>query len=143
MDYMLHALHLAKRALSHDEVPVAALLVTHGHIIAQAHNTCKTNDNPLYHAEMLVMHQGIEHLQTPYLHECTLYVTLEPCPMCAAAMAQTRVGKLVFGAYDPKSGGIDHGPKIFEHAHFRPQVIGGILESQCAEVLRNFFQSKR
>ena len=143
MDYMLHALRLAKLGLSHDEVPVGALLVQKDHIITQAHNACETNHHPLYHAEMLVIHQSIERLQTPYLHKCTLYVTLEPCPMCAAAIAQARVGKVVFGAYDPKSGGIEHGPKIFEHSHFRPLVIGGILESQCGKLLKDFFNDKR
>lgn len=143
MDYMLHALRLAKLALTHDEVPVGAVLVYRDHIIAQAHNTCETNRNSLYHAEMLVIHQGIEHLQISYLNECILYVTLEPCHMCAAAIAQARVGKIVFGAYDPKSGGVEHGPKIFEHSHFRPQVIGGVLESQCGDLLKDFFYNKR
>ena len=143
MDYMLHAIRLAKIAQDRNEIPVGAVLVKNNHIIAQAHNACETNHNSLYHAEMLAIHQGIQHLQSMYLNECTLYVTLEPCPMCAAAIAQSRVDKIVFGAYDPKSGGVEHGPKIFEHSHFRPQIIGGVHESQCAELLKKFFQNKR
>ena len=143
MNYMLHAMGLAELAINNDEVPVGAVLVNNEHIIAQAHNTCKANNHSLQHAEMLVIQQAIENLKTPYLETCTLYVTLEPCPMCAAVIAQARVGKVIFGAYDPKSGGIEHGPQIFKHSHFQPQIIGGVLESQCAELLKNFFLKKR
>lgn len=142
-NYMYQALQLAKHAVHHDEVPVGAILVMTDHIIAQTHNQCITDHNSLHHAEMLAIHQGINHLQTPYLNECTLYVTLEPCPMCAAALAQARIGKLIFGAYDPKSGGVEHGPKIFDYAHYQPEIIGGVLEKECAELLINFFQKKR
>ena len=140
---MQQALQLAKHAVHHDEVPVGAILVANAHIIAQTHNQCVTDHNALHHAEMLAIHQGITHLQTPYLNECTLYVTLEPCPMCAAALAQARIGKIVFGAYDPKGGGVEHGPKIFEHSHYQPEIIGGVLEKECAELLIDFFQKKR
>ena len=140
---MHQALQLASHAAYHDEVPVGAILVANDHIIAQTHNQCVADHNPLHHAEMLAIHQGITHLQTPYLNECTLYVTLEPCPMCAAALAQARIGKLVFGAYDPKSGGVEHGPKIFEHSHYQPEIIGGVLENECAQLLTSFFQTKR
>lgn len=143
MDYMHHALQLAKLATGQDEVPVGAALVMDDHVIAQAHNQCVSDHNPLHHAEMLVMHHGITHLQTLYLNECTLYVTLEPCPMCAAALAQVRIGKIVFGAYDPKSGGIEHGPKIFDHSHHQPEIIGGVLENECSDLLINFFKEKR
>ncbi len=143
MNYMLHAISLAELAINNDEVPVGAVLVNNEQIIAQAHNTCKANNHSLQHAEMLVIQQAIENLKTPYLNTCTLYVTLEPCPMCAAAIAQARVGKVIFGAYDPKSGGIEHGPQIFKHSHFCPQVIGGVLESNCAELLKIFFFKKR
>ena len=143
MDYMRQALHLAKHAIHHDEVPVGAILVLNDHIIAQTHNQCVMDCNSLHHAEMLAINQGIAHLQTPYLNECTLYVTLEPCPMCAAALAQARIGKLVFGAYDPKTGGVEHGPKIFDHSHYKPEIIGGVLENECSELLSNFFKEKR
>lgn len=140
---MYQALQLARHAVYHDEVPVGAILVANEHIIAQTHNQCVADCNSLHHAEMLAIHQGITHLKTPYLNECTLYVTLEPCPMCAAALAQARIGKLVFGAYDPKSGGIEHGPKIFDHSHYQPEIIGGILEQECSDLLINFFKEKR
>lgn len=141
---MLQALQLAKHAVHHNEVPVGAILVHDNHIIAQTHNQCVIDGNPLNHAEMLAIHQGMtNHLQTPYLYECTLYVTLEPCPMCAAAIAQVRVGKLVFGAYDPKSGGVEHGPRIFDHSHHKPEVIGGVLENECAQLMVDFFKEKR
>lgn len=143
MNYMMRAIVLAEQALSNDEVPVGAVLVNNDKIISQAHNTCEANKNSLQHAEMLVIQQAIENLRTPYLDTCILYVTLEPCPLCAAAIAQARVAKVVFGAYDPKSGGIEHGPQIFKHSHFCPQVIGGVLESQCSELLKNFFRKKR
>ena len=140
---MQHALKLAKRALDCDEVPVGALLIFQDRIVAQAYNSCEKNHNSLYHAEMLVIYRGIQYLKTPYLNNCTLYVTLEPCPMCAAAIVQARVGKIVFGAYNPKSGGIEHGSRIFEHASFCPEVIGGVLENQCSELLKSFFYNKR
>ncbi len=140
---MHQALHQAKCAISHNEVPVGAVLVYNNQIIAQDHNQCIADQNPLHHAELIVISQGFAHLQTQYLNDCTLYVTLEPCPMCAAAIAQARVGKVVFGAYDVKSGGVEHGPKIFEHSHHKPEVIGGVLEKECAELLVNFFEEKR
>ncbi len=143
MQYMHRALRLAKQAYRQDEVPVGAILVKDHHVISQTHNRCVIDNNPLYHAEMLAIYQGISQLQTLYLNECTLYVTLEPCPMCAAAIAQARVGKLIFGAYDHKSGGVEHGPKIFSHAHHTPEIIGGVLEDECASLLRNFFKKKR
>lgn len=140
---MHRALQLAKRATLHDEVPVGAVLIKNDHIISQTHNKCENDKNPLHHAEMLAIHQGISLLQTPYLNDCTLYVTLEPCPMCAASIAQSRISKLVFGAYDPKGGGVDHGPMIFNHSLYKPEIIGGVLENECSKVLTDFFQQKR
>lgn len=143
MHYMHHALEQAQLAISHNEVPVGAVLVHNDQIIAKDHNQCIADQNPLHHAELIVISKGLACLQTHYLSDCTLYVTLEPCPMCAAAIAQARVGKVVFGAYDVKSGGVEHGPKIFKHAHHKPEVIGGVLEKECAELLVNFFEGKR
>lgn len=143
MNYMQQALELAKIAAMHQEVPVGAILVKSNEIIAKTYNQCVTNNNSLHHAEMLAINQGIALLQNPYLNECSLYVTLEPCPMCAAAIAQARLKKLVFGAYDSKSGGVEHGPKILAYAHHQLEVIGGILEHECAELLTTFFKEKR
>lgn len=143
MNYMYHALQLARQAVQHGDVPVGAILVANDHIIAQTHNQCMADHNSLHHAEMLAIHQGMTYLQCPYLNDCTLYVTLEPCPMCAAALAQARISKLVFGAYDPKSGGVEHGSKIFEYSHHQPEIIGGVLEQECSDLLINFFKEKR
>lgn len=143
MDYMHLALTMAKLARDKDEVPVGAVLTEGNTIIAKAHNTCKTNNHSLQHAEILVIQAGLQSLKIPYLEECTLYVTLEPCPMCAAAIAQARVGKIIFGAYDPKSGGIEHGPQIFRHSHFQPKIIAGIMEKECSDILKGFFSKKR
>jgi len=144
MNTLMHrALEQAVLAAARNEVPVGAVLIRNEKIIAKAHNECISDSNPLHHAELIVISQAFYKLQTLYLNECTLFVTLEPCPMCAAAIAQARVGKLVFGAYDPKSGGVEHGPKIFEHSHHKPEVIGGILEKECSKIMTDFFKEKR
>lgn len=143
MSYMALAIKMAISAINKNEVPVGAILVKDTTIIAKAHNTCKINSHSLQHAEMLVIQKGIKRLKTPYLDTCTMYVTLEPCPMCAAAIAQARIGTIVFGAYDHKSGGIEHGPQIFKHSHFKPKVIGGVMEKECANLLKSFFLKKR
>lgn len=143
MNFMLQALEQAKLAISHNEVPIGAVLIKDDKIIAKAHNQCIVDNNPLHHAELIVIFQSFNKLETLYLNECTLYVTLEPCPMCAAVIAQARVGKLIFGAYDPKSGGVEHGPRIFDHSHHNPEVIGGVLEKKCAQLITDFFKEKR
>lgn len=140
---MREALRQAEMAVAKEEVPVGAVLVRNSQIIAKAHNTCEHNTNPLLHAEMLVMNEAINNLQTYYLNDCDLYVTLEPCPMCAAAIANARIRKVIFGAYDIKSGGVDHGAKVFLHTHHKPEVIGGILELESQFLLKNFFKQKR
>lgn len=140
---MREALEQANLAAGADEVPVGAVLVRDNRIIAKAHNTAKQNSNPLLHAEMHVLNEAISNLQTYYLDDCDLYVTLEPCPMCAAAIAHARIKKVVFAAYDVKSGGVDHGAKVFFHTHHKPEVIGGILESESQTLLKNFFMGKR
>ena len=137
------ALQQATIAAEISEVPVGAVLVCNDQIIAKAHNTCETNHNPLQHAEIIVLNNAITILNKPYLYNCDLYVTLEPCPMCAASIAQARIRSLIFGAYDIKSGGVEHGAKIFSHTHHKPEIIGGVLELESQALLKNFFAPKR
>lgn len=143
--YMIEAIKLAKKAASVDEVPVGAVIVHKNKIIARAHNLTESKINPTYHAEILALTKAAKKLNTNKLVECDLYVTLEPCPMCAHAISLSRIRRLYFGAFDPKGGGVENGPKIYNSSscHHKPEVYGGILESECAEVLKNFFALKR
>lgn len=137
------ALALAEQASRKHELPIAAILVNeHGETIAQAHNLVETQHNPLAHAEMLVLQQAIQKGHK-YLQECTLAVTLEPCPMCAAALCHARIGTIIFGAYDPKSGGTVNGPQVPQHMHHKPQILGGIEEEKCRTQLQSFFATLR
>ena len=139
------ALACAQDALEQGEIPVGAVLCRNGSIVAKAHNQTKGNQSPLEHAEYLVLKAAFKELGRQYLTDCTLYVTLEPCAMCAGAISLARVGRLYFGAYDPKSGGTDHGARVFDHpqCHWKPEVYGGILESDCRALLAGFFATKR
>jgi tRNA(adenine34) deaminase len=128
------------------EVPVGAALVgADGTIIAVAGNRVEEQRDPTAHAEMLVLRAGAAALGQKLLNGCDLYVTLEPCPMCAAAISLARIRRLYFGAYDPKSGGVEHGPRIFDQptCHHRPEVYGGIDERRAAALLRAFFRERR
>lgn len=142
--WMSIALEQAKEAGMRGEVPVGAVLVRDGQVIAVAGNQTEELSDPTAHAEMQVIRKAAHILGTPRLGG-DLYVTLEPCPMCATALSFARVERIFFGAFDPKGGGIDHGPRIFEQptCHHRPQVFGGMSEQACAEVLTAFFKEKR
>jgi len=143
---MLLALAEAEAVAGQGEVPVGAVLVDNeGHVLAAAGNRVETDCDPTAHAEMLVLRAGAAQLGTKHLAECDLYVTLEPCAMCAAAIALARLRRLYFGAYDPKSGAVEHGPRLFDQptTHHRPEVYGGIEERRAAELLRNFFRDRR
>ncbi|MGB0919123.1 MAG: nucleoside deaminase [Holosporaceae bacterium] len=144
---MQQALTQARTAFDCDETPVGALLfdTKRQKIIATAHNKSQSGQNPLQHAEMLVIQKAITQNRAPYLEAHTLYVTLEPCCLCAAAMSMARVETLVFGAYNPKGGAVVHGPHLFENAalSFKPQVIGGVLEQEASKLLQAFFKQKR
>lgn len=141
------ALAEAERAAVIGEVPVGAVVVdaVTGEALAAAHNRVETWHDPTAHAEMLVLRAAAKRLGRARLTECDLYVTLEPCPMCAAAMALARLRRLYFGAYDPKGGGVEHGPRIFAQptCHHRPEVIGGVEESAAGALLRRFFAERR
>ncbi len=141
------ALHEARAAAELDEVPVGAVLVdsASGELLARAHNRVEALHDPTAHAEMLAIAAAARRLGLKRLTGADLYVTLEPCPMCAAAISLARLRRLYFGAYDAKSGGVEHGPRIFEQptCHHRPEVIGGLQETRCAALLKDFFAARR
>lgn len=142
---MAAALKQACTACAAGEVPIGAVIVHQGEIIAAAHNLTKTQNDPTAHAELLAIRAACERLGAPRLPECDLYVTLEPCPMCAAAISFARIRRLYFGALDPKGGGVEHGARIYAYStcHHRPEVYGGIMEGECAELLKTFFAERR
>jgi tRNA(adenine34) deaminase len=141
---MPHAITLACKAASLGEVPVGAVITdAAGAIVAEAHNAVETTLQATAHAELIAIQAALAQMDGKYLEGCTLYVTLEPCPMCAGAIAHARLAKLVFGAYDPKSGGVEHGPRVLAHTHHKPEIIGGVMESECAALLKDFFAGKR
>ncbi len=146
-DYMAEALAEAGAAAAAGEVPVGAVLVdgNDGTILARAHNRVIADSDPTAHAEILAIRAAAALTGAPRLAGADLYVTLEPCPMCATAISFARIRRLVFGAYDPKGGGVDHGPRIFEQptCHHRPEVIGGVQEQACGALLQDFFKVRR
>jgi tRNA(Arg) A34 adenosine deaminase TadA len=144
---MTLALGEAQAAADLGEVPVGAVLVDggSGKILGQAHNEIESRRDPTAHAELLLISAAAQRLGLKRLEGADLYVTLEPCPMCAAAVSFARLRRLYFGAYDPKSGGVEHGPRIFSQStcHHRPEVVGGLEETRCAALLRDFFAARR
>ena len=145
--FMELALHEAAQAALRDEVPVGAVVVDSaaGKILAQAGNRTEELTDATAHAEMLVLRAAARAFGGTRLVGCDLYVTLEPCPMCAQAISLARVRRLYYGAPDPKSGGVDHGPRIFDQntCHHRPDVYGGIDEVRAARMLQDFFARRR
>ncbi|MGL5915260.1 MAG: tRNA adenosine(34) deaminase TadA [Culicoidibacterales bacterium] len=143
--YMQIAIQQAQFAAEIGEVPIGAVLVHNNQIIAQAFNDRETSQNPLHHAELMVIEQASQILGKWRLTDCTLYVTLEPCPMCAGAIIQSRVGRIVFGAYDPKAGCVGSLMDLPRDERFNhmPEVITGILEAECGELLTTFFRVLR
>jgi len=143
-DYMRQALDQARRAAEAGEVPVGAVIVAGDRIIARAHNLCERLRDFTAHAEMQAFTAASEFLGGKFLDQCTLYVTLEPCPMCAGAAYWTRVGRIVYGARDDKRGGLDFSGKRDEGLlHPKTELVGGVLEEECAELLTTFFRSRR
>jgi tRNA(adenine34) deaminase len=139
---MEEALAEASAAGARGEVPVGAVVSNAlGEVVAARGNEVEAMVDAGAHAEMLVLHDAARLLKRKFLSDCTLMVTLEPCAMCAGAIAAFRVGKLIFGAYDSKSGAIEHGPRVFSHAttHHRPEIIGGVRDSECTALLQSFF----
>jgi len=142
---MRRALDLAAEAATHGEVPVGAVVTLDDEIVAEARNAMRGSSDPTAHAEMVAIRAAAEKLGTSRLDLCTIWVTLEPCAMCAAAIALARFNALRFGAEDPKGGGVVHGARIFAQptCHHRPDVLGGIGEDESAELLRGFFADRR
>ena len=146
-DPMSLALAEAEAAAARGEVPVGAVLVdgTSGGVLARAGNRVEELSDPTAHAELLAIRRAAAEGAAKRLPACDLYVTLEPCPMCAQAISFARIRRLYFGAYDPKGGGVEHGPRIFQQptCHHRPEVYGGIAETRAARLLRDFFRARR
>lgn len=139
------ALAIAREAAARAEVPIGAVIVRNGQVIASAHNLVESTPDPSAHAEIVAIRAACAALGSARLTDCDLYVTLEPCPMCAQAISFARIRRLYFGAYDPKGGGVEHGPRIFQQptCHHTPEVIGGVSERECAELLQSFFAQRR
>ena len=142
---MRRALELAGDAAAAGEVPVGAVVTLGAEIVAEARNAMRGSSDPTAHAEMEAIRGAAARLGTSRLDDCTLWVTLEPCAMCAAAVSVARLKALRFGAEDPKGGGVVHGPRMFAQAtcHHRPDVLGGIGEDEAGEMLRRFFAERR
>lgn len=143
--FMSLALEEARLACEQGEVPVGAVLVKDGEVLARAHNERERTGDPTAHAEMLAIRQGAEKLQGRRLTGCTLYVTLEPCPMCAGAISMSQLDRVVFGAWDEKQGccgsvyDLPQDPAFFHRA----EVSGGLMEDACQDLLQRFFQARR
>jgi len=142
---MRRALDLAREAAAEGEVPVGAVVTCGEELVAEARNAMRGSSDPTAHAEMVAIRAAAAKLGTSRLDECTLWVTLEPCAMCASAVAIARIKSLRFAAEDPKGGGVVHGPRIFSQptCHHRPDVLGGIGEEESAALLRDFFATRR
>ena len=138
--YMLEALKEARAAFNEDEIPVGAVVVCKGRIIGKGHNMTETLHDPTAHAEMIAITAATEALGGKYLTECTLYVTVEPCPMCAAALSWAQAGRIVFGAADPKRGYSLFSPSLL---HPRTEVRSGVLTEECSALMKDFFAGKR
>ena len=143
--FMQIALEEARAAVGRDEVPIGAVIVRGGEIIARNGNRTRELHDPTAHAEMLVIREACKKAGAQRIPDCDLYVTLEPCAQCAAAISFARIRRLVFGALDPKGGGVMHGPKFYEHStcHHRPEVAGGVDAQESGALLKSFFAKKR
>lgn len=138
--YMREALLEAEYAASEDEVPVGAVIVFRGRVISRGHNMTQRLNDPTAHAEMIAITSAFEAIGGKCLNDCTLYVTVEPCPMCAGALAWAQIGKVVYGAIDPKRGFSLFSPSLL---HPKTQVTGGVLAEECGKMVSDFFAAKR
>lgn len=143
--FMTQAIKVAIKGLEYDEVPIGAVIVKDGKIIARAHNKKEEKNCAVAHAEILAIQQAVKKVGNWRLHGCDIYVTLEPCPMCAGALINSRIDGIYFGAYDQKAGccGTLYNLPTDERFNHRCKVQGGIMEKECAELLSNYFKQKR
>jgi tRNA(adenine34) deaminase len=145
--FMGEAIKEARKALEFDEVPVGAVMVHSktGEIIARAHNRNISDQDPTAHSEVLAIRAACKSLNSHRLDECDIYVTLEPCPMCASVISLARIRRVYYGAEDKKSGGIDNGPQIYKQksCHHKPEIYGDIDSKECSKILKDFFAKKR
>lgn len=144
-EFMIQALEEARKAEQAEEIPIGAIVVKDGEVIARAHNSKEREKNSLLHAEIIAMNAACEKLGSKYLDGCELYVTLEPCAMCAGALINYRVTKLFFGAYEPKTGccGSLYNLPVDKRFNHRVEVTGGIMEEECGTILKDFFAKRR
>ena len=138
--YMREALREAQAARAEDEVPIGAVVVCRGRIIARGHNMTERLHDPTAHAEMIALTAATEGLGGKYLDDCILYVTVEPCPMCAAALGWAQLGRLVYGAPDPRRGYTLFTPSLL---HPRTEIVSGLLAEECGTLVKDYFKSKR
>ncbi len=143
--WMRHALTLAQQAAVEDEVPVGAIIVHRGRVIASAYNQREQLADPTAHAEMIAITQASSQLKSWRLLDCELYVTLEPCPMCAGAILQARIPRVIYGAVDPKAGAVESLYRMLndQRLNHRCEVVSGVLARPCSRVLTEFFENKR
>lgn len=145
-DFMNLAFAAAEAAGARGEVPIGAVVVDPDQgVLASAGNRVEADNDPCAHAEVLAIRAAAAKAGAPRLTGCDLYVTLEPCPMCATAASFARLRRVIFAAYDPKGGGIEHGPRVFSHptCHHRPEVVGGVEAGRAETLLKNFFSVRR
>jgi tRNA(adenine34) deaminase len=144
-DPMRRALALAQRAGAEGEVPVGAVIIHNGQVLGEGANAPRRLSDPTAHAEMIAIRAAADAIGTDRLQDCELWVTLEPCTMCAGAIALARIARVYYGASDPKGGGVEHGARVFSQptCHHRPEVYAGIGETEAGTLLRAFFQARR
>lgn len=146
-EYIDVAFELALKAQEEDEVPIGAVVVDYENdkIVGQGYNRTRMDKDPSAHAEIIALRQAGQTVGSARMPQCDLYVTLEPCPMCAQAMSIARIRRIYFGAYDAKSGGVAHGARIFNapSCHHKSVACGGVDEQRCGDLLRSFFQERR
>ena len=143
IDFMHLALFEAQKAFERDSVPIGAVISQNDNLIVSTGNEVMKRKDPIAHAEILAIQRACEILNVRILDQCDIYVTLEPCAMCAQAISLAHIRNLYFGAYSPKYGAVVNGAQIFQHSTHKPQVVGGILESESELLLKNFFKNKR
>jgi tRNA(adenine34) deaminase len=143
--YMLEAIKEAKKAEEKHEVPIGAVVIIDGEIVGRAHNLRETAQRSIAHAELLAIDEACQKTGSWRLEDATLYVTLEPCPMCAGSIIMSRVKRVVFGAYDPKGGCVGTLMNLLQDERFnhRAEVVGGVMEEECGRLLTDFFRSLR